>query len=197
MPTPTQLQYLMPLLPPLALALGYFLDDARHWRPALREAVLGLLCLTAVAGLAKTSLQFGRMAQTGSPVLNSARDARWAALMVRRLTGDDEVATLSPHLLLGSGLAIDPRFAPGPFVYRTGWLLPPAQARARRVITPATLTDLDRTPPEAILTGYESGTKRLPLSVDRGLDDYARARGYVMLAMPDGRGRLWYRQGRR
>ncbi len=197
MPTPTQLQYLMPLLPSLILALGYFLDDARHWRPALREGVLGLLCLTAVAGLAKTSLQFDRMMQTGSPVLDAARDARWAAIMIRRLTGDDEVATLSPHLLLGSGLVIDPRFAPGPFAYRTGWLLPPAQARALRVMTPATLTDMDRAPPEAILTGYEGGTRKLPSDVDRGLDLYAQTRGYTMLAMPDGKGRFWYRRTRR
>ena len=47
--------------------------------------------------------------------------------------------------------------------------------------------------PAAILTGYEHGTRKLPLRPDDGLDNYARHHGYRMVPMPDGVGRLYLR----
>jgi hypothetical protein len=61
---------------------------------------------------------------------------------------------------------------------------------------PATLGDMDRDPPAAILTGYEDGTRKLPMRPDDGLIAYARRHGYRMLTMPDGVGRLYLRTSR-
>ena len=51
LPTPSQLQYVMPLLPPLGLALGFMLDDARAWPRRARPVLIASLCLSAVPGL--------------------------------------------------------------------------------------------------------------------------------------------------
>ncbi|WP_234781624.1 glycosyltransferase family 39 protein [Sphingobium yanoikuyae] len=190
LPTPTQLQYLMPLLPPLALALGYLLDDARHWRPLRRKAMLALLCLAAIPGLIPSIRDLVTAARTGSPLLAAQANAHWLGMTVRAAGGAD-ILTLSPHLAIDSGLTLDPRLATGPFVYRTGWTLRPEQARRLHALTPATLPDLGRAMPAAILTGYENGTRKLPLRPDDGLDNYARHHGYRMVPMPDGVGRLY------
>src|SRR5690606_38917695 len=68
-PTPSHVQYVMPLLPPLGLALGYFLDDARRWPFAAREGVLGLLALAAIPGLVESSHDVAMMTHNGSPIL--------------------------------------------------------------------------------------------------------------------------------
>lgn len=199
LPTPSQVQYVMPVLPALALALGYLLDDARDWARASRRALLSLLCLAAIPGLLASARHVGGMVRNGSPVLAAATGAHWAGDRVRTAGVGQRVVTLSPHMILDSGLDIDPRFAAGPFAYRTGWTLGASRARRIHAMIPETLTDLDRDPPAAILTGYEGGTRKLPLRPDDGLIDYARRHGYRMLAMPDGVGSLYVRaqqQGR-
>ncbi|CAM8653736.1 ArnT family glycosyltransferase [Sphingobium cupriresistens] len=193
LPTPSQVQYVMPLLPPLALALGYLFDDARRWPVAPRQALLGLLCLAAIPGMLPATRHVTAMLRTGSPVLEADAAARWAGASVRAMGQGDDVATLSPHMILGSGLTLDPRFAPGPFAWRTGWTMGPVLARQVHAMIPATLSDMDRDPPAAILTGYEGGTRKLPLRPDDPLVAYARQRGYRMVAMPDGVGRLYLR----
>ncbi|WP_372859519.1 ArnT family glycosyltransferase [Sphingobium lactosutens] len=193
LPTPSQVQYVMPLLPPMALALGYLFDDARCWTASRRHMLVAFLCLSVIPGLLPAIRHVGSMMRNGSPVLEAEGAAHWAGMKVRALGGGDDVATLSPHMILGSGLKLDPRFAPGPFAYRTGWTIGPRLARQVHVIIPATLRDLDRDPPDAILTGYEAGTRKLPMRPDDGLVDYARRRGYRTLEMPDGIGRLYLR----
>lgn len=193
MPTPSQVQYVMPLLPPLALALGYLLDDARCWPFAPRQALLGLLCLAAIPGMLAATRHVVAMLRSGSPMLEADAAARWAGITVRAQGRGDDVATLSPHMILGSGLALDPRFAPGPFAWRTGWTMGPVLARQVHAMIPATLGDMDSDPPAAILTGYEGGTRKLPLRPDDALLGYARQHGYRMVAMPDGVGRLYLR----
>lgn len=193
LPTPSQVQYVMPLLPPLALALGYLLDDARRWPVAPGQALLGLLCLAAIPGMVPATRHVVAMLRTGSPVLEADAAARWAGASVRAKGQGDDVVTLSPHMILGSGLALDPRFAPGPFAWRTGSTMGPVLARQVHAMIPATLGDMDSDPPAAILTGYEGGTRKLPLRPDDALIAYARQRGYRMVAMPDGVGRLYVR----
>lgn len=191
LPTPSQVQYVMPLLAPLALAIGYLLDDARRWSFTRRQALLGLLCLAAIPGLLATVRDVVAMTRNGSPVLAADAGARWAGKTVRAMGGGTDVVTLSPHMILGSGLDLDPRFAAGPFAWRTGWTMGPVLARQVHAMIPATLGDLDRAPPAAILTGYEGGTRKLPMRPDDALNAYARRHGYRMLAMPDGVGRLY------
>ena len=194
LPTPSQVQYVMPLLPPLALAIGYLLDDTRRPANAPRRALLGLLCLAAIPGMLPAVRHVEAMTRTGSPVLQADADARWAGDAVRAMRRGKDVVTLSPHMILGSGLDLDPRFATGPFAWRTGWTMGPALARKVHAMIPATLGDMDRDPPDAILTGYEKGTRKLPLRPDDGLIAYARSHGYRMIAMPDGIGRLYLRR---
>lgn len=191
LPTPSQVQYVMPLLPPMALALGYLLDDARGWSFTRRQGLLGLLCLAAIPGMLAPTHHVVAMARGGSPVLAADQGARWAGDRVRALSGGNGVVTLSPHMILGSGLTLDPRFAAGPFAWRTGWTMGPVLARQVHAMIPATLPDLDRDPPVAILTGYEDGTRKLPMRPDDPLIAYAQQRGYHMVPMPDGIGRLY------
>lgn len=192
LPTPSQIQYIMPLLPPLGLALGYLLEEAGRWRTML----IGLLILTAVPGMTQTSRHVATMIRHGAPVLQAEVHAHWMGAQVRALTGGNRIASLSPHLLADSGLELDRRFATGPFVYRTGWTVDPALARRMHVMIPATLADMDSDPPAAILTGYEGGTRKLPLRPDDGLIAYARRRSYRMLPVPDGIGSLYIRPSR-
>lgn len=191
LPTPSQVQYIMPLLPPMALALGYLLDDARQWNGPKRQALLGLLALATIPGMLPAMRDVLAMARNGSPVIESQQAAVWAGATVRAMGHKGDIATLSPHMILGSGLELDPRFATGPFAYRTGWTMGEHMAREVHAMIPATLKDMDRDPPDAILTGYEGGTRKLPMKPDTGLISYARDRGYRMLTMPDGIGRLY------
>jgi len=193
LPTPTQIQYMMPLLPPLALALGYLIDDARRLPVRQRQPLFILLALSLIPGMLPTIKDMAAMARHGSPVLAATQRADWIGRTVRAMTSDDELVTLSPHLALDSGLRLDPRFATGPFVYRTGWLLTPTQARRYNAMIPVTLGDLDEDPPAAILTGYELGTRNLPMRPDDALITYARRRAYRLVLMPDGIGQLFVR----
>lgn len=194
LPTPSHVQYLMPLLPPLALALGHCLDDARHWRASARQMLLALLSLAALPGMMKAARHVTVMIGEGSPVMEATAAAHWAGNVARDAGVDGAVATLSPHLMADSGLPLDPRFAAGPFVYRSGWTITPATARRLKAITPQTIGELDRHQPGVILVGHEGGTRKLPLGPDRELANYARRHGYRMVEMPDGVGRLYLRR---
>lgn len=198
LPTPSQLQYVMALTAPLALGLGYLLDDARRWPFATREAVLGVLCLASVPGMLRATGDVVAMAQEGSPITQANSQALWMGALVRAgdEDSDDSIATLSPHLAVDSGVPIDPRFATGPFVYRSGWTVKASQARRIHAMTPEILTDLDRDPPDAILVGYEQGTRKLPLAPDSDLMKYAKSRRYKGIITPDGVGRLFIRFAR-
>jgi hypothetical protein len=193
LPTPFQLQYLMPVLPPLALSLGYLLDDARRWTPARRHLLHAILGISVIPGMIEPLSNMAALVSRGSPVLRAEANARWAGDLVRQEVGQGSIATLSPHLMLASGLAIDPRFAAGPFAYRTGWTVPASFARRLHMMTPQILADMDRAPPAAILTGYEAGTRNLPLAPDDGLIAYAQKRHYRPMPMPDGGGMLYQR----
>lgn len=193
LPTPTQLQYLMPLIPSVALSLGCLLDDARRWAPSSRQILMGLLSAATVPALLPVSHDLFAMGRHGSPVMASTQGAHWAGKLVMALIGKDSIVTLSPHMAVDSGLKLDPRLATGPFVYRSGWTITPDEARRFHALTPAILHDLNNRPPAAILAGYEQGTRKLPLRPDDGLIAYARQHGYRLFAMPDGIGQLYVR----
>lgn len=149
LPTPTWRQYLMPLLPPLfiGLALAW---HARSPGRGQRVAAIVLAC----AGLAPTAEALIGAARSGLPMAEAAREstAIAAALNSAEVTGP--IATLSPQFVPGTGRPTDPRFATGPFLYRSRALLGAAQARRWHMITS------DRTlpitpPPAALLIGGE------------------------------------------
>ena len=95
LPTPSQLQYMMPLLPPLALAIGYLLDDARRWPAPRRAMLIGLLSMAAIPGLVATARDLAAMARTGSPAMAGDEGARWMGAVVRANGRDDDIATLA------------------------------------------------------------------------------------------------------
>ncbi len=194
LPTPTHRQYLLPLLVPLFVALGPVLAMPRG--PAERRRVVALLAIFGLGGLSGT---LGHVAGyvaggDGLPALVAERDAGWIGARLAARGARGAIATFSPERVVDAGLAIDPRFATGPFVFRSGALLGADAATALDVLIPANLAaGLDRVPPAAILTGYESRRRNGVIPPDAYLDGYARARGYARMMLPDGIGRLLIR----
>jgi hypothetical protein len=120
-------------------------------------------------------------------------EARWIGDRLRLAGAEGAVATLSPAVVLDSGYALDRRFATGVFVFRTADALDAARLGRLNLVSPATLAaSLDRLPPAAIVTGYEStfGAKTWP---DEAMRRYARSRGYCLTRSPLGPAELYIR----
>lgn len=185
LPTPTHRPYLVPLLVPLFVALGPALARV----PAAgRRRTAAVLALFAIAGVFFT---FKQAARGRSPVLAADAQARWIGDRLRAERRTGAIAGFAPDRVASARYPIDERFAVGPFVFRSGALLRPEQARAFNTVIPATLAaDLDARPPAAILTGYEARRWNGVAPPDAYLERYARQRGYRALTLPDGVGRL-------
>ncbi|NJC33429.1 hypothetical protein GGR88_000903 [Sphingomonas jejuensis] len=184
MPTPVQRGYFLPVLAPLFVRLSPLLADI--WRDR-RRWPLALLAIGVVAGLVRTPVLGVLALQAGSPMLSVEREAHWLGERMRAAGVMGPVATLSPRLVLDSGMPLDPRFATGVFVFRTGALLSRGQADRFNVATPAGLEDaFRRVPPAAIVTGYEGARRRFPADPDAALVRYARRHGWVELESPIG-----------
>lgn len=192
LPTPTYRQYFIPLLPPLGVAFGLLL--AARW-PGPR--VWMALAVTGAVGTASFA-DLGRAAWTGRwPALDMAREAQWIGQELHAANAEGMVATLTPPLALDSGAPLDPRFAPGPFVWRTGDRIDPARQARLTMVSPATLdAAFAATPPAAIVTGYEGGD--MPwnngVDLDAPLAAWARAHGYRQLDSPVGAATLYLRR---
>ena len=191
LPTPTQRQYLLPVLPPLFVLLGLAIEARWQSRTRLRRTVLALLGLSFASGLVADGIILARSQPTAITV---DRHARW---MGEQLAGSDgTIFTLSPAHAIASARPLDPLSATGPFVLRSGTTIDHARALALTVPTQETLPLLlDRCPPAAILTGYERGSRRFRIAPDEIVIRYARARGYRPLPVPDGEGTLFVRAG--
>lgn len=149
LPIPTWRQYLLPVLPPLFIGLALAWHACSPGRGE-RVAAIVLAC----AGLAPTIEALIGAARSGLPMAEATREstAIAAALDSAGVTGP--IATLSPQFVPGTGRAIDPRFATGPFLYRGRALLGAAQARRWHMIT--SNRALPVTPaPAALLIGGE------------------------------------------
>jgi 4-amino-4-deoxy-L-arabinose transferase-like glycosyltransferase len=167
LPTPTWRQYLLPVLPPLFVLLAWRWSRYPPGR-ATRIAAIAF----AFAGLAPTAaalIQGEEGMRTALSEMAAVRDAMDAA-GVR-----GPVATLSPQFLPSTRRLPDPRFATGPFYFRS--LLQPAGGETPlHLVSAATLAQAPL--PDAILTGGEgkwtSGDDRL----DARLGAEAIRRGY-------------------
>lgn len=159
-PTPTWRQYLMPMLPPLFAMLAW-----RWARKPPKPAMRILAASFALVGLTPTivALDAGRPAMPTAlrqgAAIRAAMDASGAA---------GPVATLSPQFLAATGRLPDPRFATGPFVFRSRRLIQRQDGPALHVVTQAALA---RAPlPPTILVGGEgawtSGDDRLDLLLE-------------------------------
>jgi 4-amino-4-deoxy-L-arabinose transferase-like glycosyltransferase len=187
-PTPTWQQYLIPMLPPLFIALGLELSRAR---PKRRDLFAGVFLLFALIGLVQPVRWIAGGGENG---LTAARQAHWIGSRVRESGLGGGIATLSPHLAIGSMVPLDRRFAAGPFYYRTGDRHPPHVQRGLNATAPSTTAAfLDERPPAALLTGYEHDSRGVDL--DRPLRRWAQARGYRLEKSPHGRAELWLAPG--
>jgi 4-amino-4-deoxy-L-arabinose transferase-like glycosyltransferase len=180
-PTPTWRQYLLPALPPLFVAL------AARWAEAPPgRAGRAAFAVFALAGLAPSLAALA----SGAPGMASLRAQGRALRAAMDRTGvAGPVATLSPQVLPATGRRVDPRFAAGPFYFRSRTLSPPAG------LPLLALRDLHRAPlPAAVLVGGEdrwtSGDPRL----DAALAREAARRGYVPIPVAGTPFRLWVRR---
>ena len=199
-PTPVQRQYFMPLLPPLFVLWGRI--DAWDWmslRPPLIRFLFILTFLGAAvgAGRALYVLCDGLAREAirgGPPALNLTRQAHWIGARLRALHATGDVASLAPQVVVDTGYPLDPRFASGAFLYRSGDMLPATELRRLHAVSPANLAAfLDEAPPAAIVTGYERPEGPAKRNLDDDLRAYASARGYVRQTDPTGRAELYVR----
>ncbi len=159
LPFPTWRQYLLPVLPALFVRL------AIAWPTGSRSTML--FAAFAVIGILPTIVAIAEPAR-----LSLAQGLRDGAALGRVLDAaqlDGPVATLSPEMLPMTGRLPDPRFAAGPFYFRSHALLDPAAERRLHVVS------RDRAafaPGTVILTGGESAAT----AGDPALDS-AMARG--------------------
>lgn len=178
LPSPTWRQYLLPMLVPLFVRLGYTWQSrppARGWRIAA--------VVFACAGLAPSveALAKGGTLAEGMAVARTLGHARG-------------VATLSPQNL---ATAPDRRFATGPFYFRSRTLLAVEQERALHLVSRARLDVLSADPPAFVLVGGEGAWSSGDESLDADLERWAVANGYRLDRRIGARFRLYARTAAR
>ena len=178
-PVPTWRQYLLPMLPALFVRLA-LVWHAHPPGKAMRIAAVVFAC----AGLAPT---VEAVASGGIPMLDAMRDAAVVREILDREHVAGPVATLSPQFL--PGRAIDPRFATGPFYFRSTALLDARQEYALHLVSQARTHLLDY--PSAILTDGEGAWSSGDDQIDAVLAAYARSHGYRPVPVPGTRFTLY------
>ncbi len=199
-PSPVQRQYFMPLLPPLFVLWGR-IDawDRISLGPLLRRTLLVTTVIGAVVGAGRAlyvlSDAFARPTHLGAPpAVRLTAEAHWIGARLRAAAVRGPVATPSPHAVIDSGYPLDPRFASGAFLYRSGDMLPEAQLRRLRAASPSTLAHLlDEAPPGAIVVGFEQPEGPARRNLDDDFRAYATSRGYRREADPPGRAEIYIR----
>ncbi|QNA85998.1 phospholipid carrier-dependent glycosyltransferase [Sphingomonas sp. So64.6b] len=190
-PFPTWRQYLLPILPPLfvRLAIGW---QASPPGRRTRIALVVFVC----AGLAPSVEALVR-AIPGVPMVEAMRQgaAIRSALDAGGVNGP--VATLSPQFLPATGRLPDPRFATGPFYFRSHKLLNANAEAVDRVIARDTLgihfAGHFPQSPAAILVGGEGNWTSGDPALDEVLEDWAKRNGWRPVPVAGGRFRLYVR----
>ena len=166
LPTPTWRQYLLPLLPPLFVAL------ASAWSRSPPDRAMRVAAVVfAAAGLAPTTAALVAGGAGMPTAFGEMRSVR-AALDAAGVRGP--VATLSPQFLPLTGRLPDHLLATGPFVFRSR-LRPDGWERLHLVPRNA----LNTTPlPDAVLVGGEGKWTAGDDRLDAALAAEAARRGY-------------------
>ena len=183
LPSPTWRQYWLPLLPPLFVALAVVWARQPPSR-AMRIAA----AVFVVAGLAPSvaALSDGRglwRAMAESRAVGAALDRAGVA-------PDVPVATLSPQLLPAAGRTADPRFATGPFYFRSTGLLDRAQEKELALVSRARLPG---SAPAVILVGGEDRWSAGDPELDLAIQRWAVANRLRRVDVPGTRLRLFVR----
>ena len=170
LPVPALTQYLVPLLPPLFARFAFALDNAGERRTRILVSLAGL---SSIAGLTSSFV-------ASSGEVAAVRNVELGA-EVAVLAKAGPVVTLSPEYVAGDGVNLDPRFAAGPFLYRTrGKLALTAETFGRAVSIETLDQSLTRRRPAVILVGgeRESFPRTYPNGLDQSLVDWSERNGY-------------------
>ncbi len=178
-PVPTWRQYLLPMLPALFVRLALVWHTHPPGR-AMRIAAVVFAC----AGLAPT---VEAVASDGIPMLAAMHDDAAIRATLDREHISGPVASLSPQFL--PGRAIDPRFATGPFYFRSIALLNADQEYQLHLVSQARMHLLGY--PPAILTGGEGAWSSGDDRIDAALATYAIREGYRAVPVPNTRFTLY------
>jgi hypothetical protein len=190
LPSPVWRQYLIPALPPLFVRLGLIFEAERP-----QQRVLLPLLVSAAVGLAPSLLALVEAGRSGAlPLAQATSEAHRIGGIVRAAGAEGTVAGLSPNYWVDSGLPLDPRFAAGPFVFRTKGLIPPREQRALHLISlDSYRTELRRHPPAVLITGGEPAPVGNGLTLDGALDRFATDNGYRRISAAGSRFTIYAR----
>lgn len=184
LPSPTWRQYLLPVLPPLFVLLALAWD-----RGALDRRWHGAFALFALAGATPAALAFAQDRPAMPTAMTEGRAIR--AGLDRHRIGDG-VATLSPQFLAAAGRRPDPRWATGPFYFRSRGLLSPTQEKGLHLVSRGSLdAHFAAAPPSAILVGGESDESAGNPKLDQALERWAQRAGWRSVPLPSRRMRLY------
>lgn len=183
LPVPTWRQYFLPVLPPLFVRLAI----AWEARPPGRATRIAAM-IFAVGGLAPTVEAMIR-ARDGTPMAIVMRQGQMLRNIVAANHLRGPVATLGPQFLPAAGLATDPRYAAGPFYFRSRHLLDAADEHAFKLVSGIRL--YTTAPPRAILTGGEGAWTSGEARDEAPLIAYALQHHWRRIAVPGGRFTLY------
>lgn len=190
LPQPTWRQYLLPMLVPLAVRVSL----ALHARPPGRAMRIAL-CVTAGAGIAPSAEAIIKAAVSGVPMLQVVRDSNAIAIALARTGVSGPVATLSPQFVGTAANRIDPRFAAGPFYFRSNGLMNSRDEWAARLVSMRRLGQhFKARPPAAILVGGEGKWSAGDDALDARLESFALGQGWKRAPLRSDRFRLYLPQ---
>lgn len=174
MPEPAFAQYLVPLLPPVAVRLALAIDNLTIG-PSHRM-ILWVGAFSA-AGLVLTVHYSLRTFGQGDDLAHAVEQAREVALAA----GGRSIVTLSPERIAGSDTKLERGFVTGPFLFRTSGLL--SNDAMRLAYSPNWQridATLDANQPFAIMTGGEATPQRnlFPRGLDWPLIEWAASHDY-------------------
>jgi hypothetical protein len=184
---PFQIFYLLPAVPPL-FVLAALLFSEGEARPRWLN---GVWALSVAAGVVPVGAWFVHAASAGiAPALDAERrsGSLGAALRAQHVQGP--IATLATQYVPDAEADIDPRFAAGPFLYRTRRFVSAEQAREWRIVTRDEAGTLAERPPAAIVTGNYPDVQP---AQEMELARQAAALGHVPVARAGGFA-IWVRQ---
>lgn len=169
---PFQIFYLLPALPPLFVLLASIFSETRT-RPLWLK---GIWAASVFAGTVPVAAWVVHAAQAGIvPALDEQRRAAALGDALRSQGVKGPVGTLATDYLSGARAAIDPRFASGPFLYRTRNFISVEDAVEWHVVTRDQAAALVGAMPDAIVTGIYPDFQA---AQEEQLAAQARALGY-------------------
>ena len=186
-PTPTQQQYYFAPLPFLVIILALFgFEIYQKNKLVFCVAMVGLLF--ALNPNLKVTNPLSELEYLSNPSQWTPLQVHDFAEEIKGYVPEGRVLTLIPMIPMEAGLDSYPFTTTGPFSWRTSLLLTSQRRAQYGVISPEELPALlHKSPPAAILTGFESpydGFKRSdPGSLETPFIDYAKKNGYKPITL--------------